>query len=77
VNPFAQELRFDVQAPRKEIVTIQLIDALGKVLFVKNETVTTGINRLQLNNLPAMHTGIYILQLQTSSGVISKKVKRE
>jgi hypothetical protein len=77
VNPFVEELRFDLQAPRKEIVTIQLIDALGKLVYVKSETVTTGINRMQLNNLPDMHSGIYILRLHTGSGVINKKIKKE
>lgn len=76
VNPFAEQLRFDLQSPRKEMVTILLIDAVGKVVYVKNETVTAGINRMQLNNLPAMQSGIYILRLQTSLGVINKQVKK-
>lgn len=77
VNPFAEQLRFDLQSPRKETVTIQLIDAVGKVVYTKKEIVTAGINRLQLNNLPTMHSGIYILRLQTSLGAINKHVKKE
>ncbi|TWI81267.1 putative secreted protein (Por secretion system target) [Lacibacter cauensis] len=76
VNPFAEQLRFDLQSPGKEIVTIQLIDAVGKVVYAKNENVATGINRLQLNNLPVLQSGIYILRLQTSLGVINKQVKK-
>lgn len=76
VNPFAAQLRFDVQSPFKETVIIQLIDVTGKVLYSKHELVTSGINRMQLNNLPNMKGGIYILHLHTSLGVITKQVKK-
>ena len=76
VNPFAAQLRFDVQSPFKETVIIQLIDVTGKVLYSKHELVSSGINRMQLNNLPNMKSGIYILRLHTSLGVITKQVKK-
>ena len=76
VNPFAAQLRFDVQSPFKETIIIQLVDVTGKVLYSKHELVSSGINRMQLNNLPNMKSGIYILRLHTSLGVITKQVKK-
>ncbi|MFY7839420.1 MAG: T9SS type A sorting domain-containing protein [Lacibacter sp.] len=77
VNPFNTQLRFDVYAPYKEVVAVTLIDAVGKIIYSSKKSLNNGTNHLQIDHLSVLHTGIYILRIQTSAGVINRQVKKE
>jgi hypothetical protein len=77
LNPFASMLRFDLQSPTAEDVNIQLLDVLGKVVYTKKQAVSKGSNRIQIEGLPSLERGIYILRVHTSQGVLNRQVKKE
>jgi hypothetical protein len=74
INPFDNSLTFDLVSPADKQVTIMLIDSYGKLVKQRRQQLTTGINRLTVNDQGLLSNGIYILRVQTNEGVINKRV---
>lgn len=72
VNPFREELRFQVSAPQNETVELRLMDVAGR--FVKQERLNLrkGINAHALVVPAALQKGTYILSITTSTGKLSQ-----
>ena len=74
VNPFNTEVRFDLLAPIYEIIQLQIVDAVGKTVFTKYQSVSKGYNRIILANIPILSNGMFMLQLSTSRGTFNQQI---
>ena len=74
VNPFNTEVRFDLHAPIHEIIQLQIVDAVGKTVFTKYQSVSKGYNRIILANIPILSNGMFMLQLSTSRGTFNQQI---
>ncbi len=57
VNPFSTQLSFDLHSPYHEEVTIQIVDAIGQRVYYRRLLVNTGVNSIQLTDIPDAKTG--------------------
>jgi hypothetical protein len=72
-NPAATDLGINVQMTNSENARIVLYDALGNAVRSSNEMLVTGENNLTWD-VSNYATGIYLLQVNTASGVLSEKI---
>ncbi|HEX2628572.1 MAG TPA: T9SS type A sorting domain-containing protein, partial [Chitinophagaceae bacterium] len=77
INPFSDELRFDVSAARNANALAELIDPSGRIVRQLKVAVSPGINRLSIGNTSHLAAGIYVLRLQAEGIVIQKTVMKE
>jgi hypothetical protein len=73
INPFINELIFDVSAKYNDLIDVQLIDQFGTLVKKKSFTVTAGTNHLRLDKTDRLTPGIYILRIIFSNGTILQK----
>jgi carboxypeptidase T len=72
-NPFGQELKASLQTPKTGVYTFELVDANGKTVQVKKESVTGGTTiSMNTGSLPA---GIYILLMKDQQGNVINRTK--
>jgi hypothetical protein len=76
VNPFMNELHFEISSALKGDVTIQLVDQMGRSMLKKQYTIYQGINALTLSNTENLATGIYFLRVETSDGIYNHEVMK-
>lgn len=77
INPFSDELRFDVSSARNGNAMAELIDQSGRTVRRLKMAVTPGINRLSIPATSNLATGIYVLRLQSEGIIIQKTVMKE
>jgi hypothetical protein len=56
------------------MVTLRLIDNLGKTVMVQQQKVLKGNNTLQINNLYRYSNGVYSLQVIINDEVVTQKL---
>lgn len=71
-NPVASTLTFNFQNQKTEDATIQIIDALGQVVYTEKKRIVTGENHLSLS-VQTLPSGIYFLKLSTNERLGSQK----
>ncbi|MEJ0103284.1 MAG: T9SS type A sorting domain-containing protein [Bacteroidota bacterium] len=74
VNPFKEQVFFNVITSKSSKVNVELIDMQGKVVKSNSFLVYPGTNSLRLLNTDILATGIYSLRVQNNDKSISKKV---
>jgi hypothetical protein len=74
INPFRNNLSFDLITPDDGIVTIILYDPYGKAIKREKQTVKRGLNTQSINNLGNIQLGIYTLQIEMSGKTIIRRV---
>lgn len=77
INPFSDELRFDVSAAHNTPALAELIDPSGRIIRRLKMPVSPGINRLSIGNTGNLAAGIYVLRLQAGGVIIQKTVMKE
>jgi trimeric autotransporter adhesin len=77
INPFNQQLRFDVMAVRAARADVELVDASGQVRRRTCFELLPGTNRLSFMNTDDLSTGIYILRIQSEGVVLQKTVLKQ
>ena len=77
VNPFSNELTFDVQIDRNANIDVFLLDIYGKLLKKTNKTVYAGVNSLSLGTTTSLSSGLYVLQVKYKENIISKKIVKK
>ncbi len=77
INPFNQELAFDVYSEINSKVNVELIDQMGKRVRAADFNIVAGVNRLAINNTAPLSQGLYILRVQSGSKLLlSKTIKQ-
>lgn len=74
INPFSNQLVFDLASEKSRTVGTELIDAAGTVVRKDNFRINQGVNRLVMDHLSQLSNGIYFLRILTPEGVIKKAV---
>ena len=76
VNPFYNELRFDIMVEQNATADIELIDASGKIVRKNKSILNAGSNQLQLTSVNLLPTGVYILRVHADGLIINKTVMK-
>jgi hypothetical protein len=73
-NPARDYVSVRFFAEKESIVTLRLIDNLGKTVMVQQQKVLKGSNTLQINNLYRYSNGVYSLQVIINDEVVTQKL---
>ncbi len=74
INPFRNELVFDVHTTTNTKIDVSLMDLFGKQMKTKKFAIKAGINSLSIENTEGLTMGVYILQVKNNDIIINKKV---
>jgi trimeric autotransporter adhesin len=77
INPFGNQLAFEVITTNNAKIDVSIIDLFGKTIKHKNYTVYSGVNSLSIENTQALNPGIYILQVKSNNITINNKVLKK
>ena len=75
-NPFVSQLKLDVSSDRTGYVRIQLSDNLGRILRTQSVALQVGVNRISLDNLSDLGSGIYNVEVKTAYSSSRFKLKK-
>jgi hypothetical protein len=73
-NPASDYVSVRFFAEKESMVTLRLIDNLGKTVMVQQQKVLKGNNTLQINNLYRYSNGVYSLQVIINDEVVTQKL---
>ncbi len=74
VNPFTDQLRFEISLPAAQKITVQLTDCLGRMVRTQQYAVQQGINYLSIEDTGAIAAGLYSLHTTVNNNILVKKV---
>ena len=74
VNPFANELVFNIESSVDRKVEVSLIDLFGKRVKKQALIAYSGTNSLSLPETGSLPSGIYILEVRNMDKVLTQKV---
>jgi hypothetical protein len=77
INPFDNELSFEISTTLPGRLQAELLDATGRIVMKKEYDLTDGVNRLRLDHTGTIAAGIYYLRVFTGTAVIQKRVVRQ
>jgi trimeric autotransporter adhesin len=77
INPFSNQLLFDISSDHNGKAELELIDATGKIVRKKSIDISTGTNSLVLDETASLGAGIYFLRVYAGGQVIQKRVLKE
>jgi hypothetical protein len=77
INPFSNQLEFEVSSDNGGKTDAELIDQLGKTVKRSSFEITAGANHLTLKNTGNLAPGVYILRVQSAGVLIQKKVLKQ
>jgi hypothetical protein len=77
INPFNNELVFDVSSGYNVKANAELIDQFGKIVKKTSFTINKGVSHIVLDKANVLSTGIYILRVQTAGTSIQRKVMKK
>ena len=67
------KINVDFTSQKSENVNISIRDASGRLVISKNLNSASGVNSTQVNT-SQLPSGVYILNIQNSNGVVRKQV---
>jgi hypothetical protein len=76
VNPFDNNITFDVVTPDDKQVVINVLDGFGRKVKMQTQALHTGFNHVVVNGLSGLSNGVYILQLEADGQVLNKKIMK-
>ncbi|MBA2500907.1 MAG: T9SS type A sorting domain-containing protein [Chitinophagaceae bacterium] len=74
INPFHNEISFDIIINENANIVVSLLDMYGKQVRSKTMGVYEGANNLSLENIELLPAGIYILQVRHKDQSLSKRI---
>jgi hypothetical protein len=78
INPFSNELQFEVFVPKNASIEAELIDQNGKTVKKRSFYLSAGTNSLSIQDADILSQGIYTLRLHNSNGsLITKRVVKK
>jgi hypothetical protein len=75
-NPFSNETTLSFLLPEASVAKLTVCDLLGKVLMTTEQLFSKGLNEVVFDakDTPSVSSGIFIVRLQTTSGVAEQKI---
>jgi hypothetical protein len=77
INPFSNELNFEIAAPENARVEVSLVNLSGKIVRKESFTVYEGVNSLSIRNTERIPAAMYILQIKNNEKLISTKLMKK
>jgi hypothetical protein len=77
VNPFRNDLSFEVITTSNAKIDVSLIDMFGKTVKSKAYSVYSGVNSISIANTDRLSPGIYIMQVKNKDITINNKVLKK
>ena len=77
INPFSSSLNFDITVTANGMITAELIDMSGKLVFTSRHRVYAGMNSINLRQAHALSSGLYTLRVSSKDKFISKQVMKK
>lgn len=74
INPFANQLRFDVYLADNSNLLIELIDMNGKTIHRERQNAFAGVNSFTISNTDGLQSGAYTLRVINKDRIIHKRV---
>ena len=74
INPFVNNVVFDVVTPSDKQATISLVDTYGKQVKLVTQPLYKGFNHITISDLGTLSSGVYILRVAVDGNVINKKI---
>lgn len=71
--PFNDKINVDFTSQKSDAVNISIMDASGRLVISKKVNSTSGVNSTQVNT-SQLPSGVYILNIQNSDGVVRKQI---
>lgn len=68
INPFKEQLRFDISLAHNTALTIELYDNNGRLVRHEKQLAFTGVNSLKLANTGNLAPGVYTLRISNEAG---------
>lgn len=75
-NPFNDQLIAEVSTREAQVIHLQLIDNAGQIIRRQQYALTAGSNSLQLDT-SSIPSGLYTVQLQSGTAMVSKKLLKQ
>jgi trimeric autotransporter adhesin len=77
INPFTNQLIFDVSSEKNGKADAELINLSGQVVRRSSFYIINGVNRLSFDNTAEIATGVYFLRVQSDGMIIEKTVLKQ
>ena len=77
INPFDNNLTFEVAALQNGKAYAELIDPAGKTVKKTSFEIATGVNRLTIDNTEILSGGIYFLRVNIAGHTIQRRVIKQ
>ena len=68
-----KRIKFSINTNSESKIKVRLIDVYGRVLFIINKKLYSGINTISFNN-SSLTSGIYFLEVNNNEHVVTKKI---
>jgi hypothetical protein len=75
-NPFSGVLSLDVYSVRSAVVTAEIIDISGKLIWAQQLYAEQGDNKFEVNGLHGLKPGIYMVRMVLGDETIYKKLSK-
>lgn len=76
INPFVNELSFEISTENNGKAEAELIDPAGKIIRKIPFEIAAGVNRLVIDNTQLLPGGIYFLRVNVAGNSIQKRVMK-
>ncbi len=73
-NPFKTEINIDISLLQHQTLTVQLVDLAGRVCATRTFTGARGDNKLVLDKLAELNSGIYFIKIIAADEILQQKV---
>jgi len=77
VNPFHEQLRFDISFPVAGTATFRISDQQGRLVKEEKQLVNRGLNTVTLNQLNGLSAGTYVLQVIVPQGMKTARILKQ
>jgi hypothetical protein len=77
INPFDNNLKFEISSNNTGIAEAELIDAFGKSVKRKIFNLSIGANSIVLDETGNLNTGLYFLKIHSAGNVIERKIVKQ
>lgn len=74
LNPFRDQLSFDIISPESAKAEIVISDNFGRMIKKLDQNIQNGLTEIKINGLNALSPGSYILMVKSGNKIISKKI---
>ena len=75
-NPFSSYVNINIDWAKSENTIVKIFSMSGREMFSKNIKMNKGVNYVQLNELPTLPTGNYLIEFNSSEGRIFKQLTK-